>query len=173
MHVIGGGRLRSRRSLNRNRPLVIAITFVALICSTGFSLWYWHSTTVGASGTPEFFSDDDGATWFTDDGTKITPFDHNGRQAVVAKVFRCRDGTLFVGYLEKLSDDASLQTQSVQATKKPAGGVQTAGSTTRISIMLKRPHTGKWVRDDDPEALKIKNFTCPGGGKDFEPVGAD
>ena len=38
--------------------------------------------------TSGYFSDDDGKTYFQDDASKIAPFDHNGKQAVSAYLFR-------------------------------------------------------------------------------------
>lgn len=49
-----------------------------------------------------FYSDDDGKTWFADDIRRTPPFDHNGKAAVRAMVFRCGDVT-FVNYLERIT----------------------------------------------------------------------
>src|SRR5579884_1599298 len=37
----------------------------------------------------EFFSDDDGQSYFVDSRSKLPPFKHNGKDAYVANVFRC------------------------------------------------------------------------------------
>ena len=39
------------------------------------------------------YSDDDGATWFVDSAYKVTPFDHEGKQAVRALVFTYAGGS--------------------------------------------------------------------------------
>src|SRR5205814_8476268 len=55
----------------------------------------------------DFYTTDDGDTWFVDDNDKITPFDHDGRPAVLVHLFTCDGGnTKFVGYLERLPDGA-------------------------------------------------------------------
>jgi hypothetical protein len=51
-----------------------------------------------------FFSDDDGKSWFVDDDSKLPPFEHNGKTAYGAAVYRCLTGKPFVAYLEKYSD---------------------------------------------------------------------
>ena len=60
----------------------------------------------------EFFSDDDGATWFIDDNTRIPPFDHGGKPAYRAEVFECGTGKPFVAYLEKFTDAKKQQIQA-------------------------------------------------------------
>ena len=60
---------------------------------------------LSAAMTKAFYSDDDGKTWFVDKAQKIVPFDHNGKEALRVRVFRCKGGDPFVGYLERYSDN--------------------------------------------------------------------
>jgi hypothetical protein len=158
--------------LNENRPLVTVVMLLLVIASVVFAIWYSLKPQQRSFGTREFFTDDDGTTWFVDDGTKIAPFDHNGKPAVMARVFKCKStGEPFVGYLEKFDDDARKRIQTARETGQLRVGLHqdTAGSTSS-GIMLKKPRTGEWVHDNDPAAREIRNVTCPGGGKDFEPI---
>ena len=53
-----------------------------------------------------FYSDDDGVTWFLDDAFKGSPFDHKGKEADRAFVYRCGSkGRPFVAFLGQYSDD--------------------------------------------------------------------
>src|SRR5277367_3869586 len=64
-----------------------------------------------ASGSTEraFYSDDEGASWFVDDAVKPVPFDHNGKEAFRAEIFRCKNGKPFVAYLTRYSDAVNAQ----------------------------------------------------------------
>jgi hypothetical protein len=66
-----------------------------------------------------FYSDDDGATWFMDDVSKGSPFDHNGKQAYRAMVYRCAGGKPFVAYLGKYSDKQKAQMDAETAQLPP------------------------------------------------------
>ncbi len=53
-----------------------------------------------------FYTDDDGATTFVDDGQKTPPFQHKGKEAVRVQMFKC-GSTKFIGYLERYSAESS------------------------------------------------------------------
>jgi hypothetical protein len=99
-----------------------------------------------------FYSDDDGKTWFLDDVAKESPFDHDGKQAYRAMVYRCPGGTPFVAFLAKYSD---RQKAKVNAE----GGI--AGNFGD----LKKPGDSKWMANS---ALKSETgyppVPCPAGG---------
>ena len=69
-----------------------------------------------------FFSDDDGQTYFVDDGAKIPPFDHNGKQAFKAMVYRCEGGKPFVAYLQRCNDEQrrSSRRPPRRGTRRPS-----------------------------------------------------
>jgi hypothetical protein len=99
-----------------------------------------------------FYSDDDGKTWFLDDLTKGSPFDHDGKPAYRAMVYRCTDGgDLFVGFLAKFSDH-----QIAQMAGDP-----------RVLMMgmqeMKKPGELKWVENPHPEN-GFPVARCPNGG---------
>ncbi len=49
-----------------------------------------------------YYTDDDGQTWFEDQVFKMTPFDHNGHEAVGAMVYSL-NGKKYVGYMVRFS----------------------------------------------------------------------
>ena len=79
-----------------------AIGIIVLVF--GFIVWQWRSGSAApgaASGVPQiFFTDDEGQHWFPDDRRKVPPFDHNGKEAVEAEVYKC-DGKTFVNHMKR------------------------------------------------------------------------
>src|ERR1700733_5134236 len=53
-----------------------------------------------------FYSDDDGQTFFEDSAMKIAPFEHNGKTAYEAAVFKNTKGNQFVAFLRRYTEDA-------------------------------------------------------------------
>src|SRR4029079_11477876 len=62
----------------------------------GYQL-FGGSNSAGEIPTQGFYTDDNGKTFFKDDINKVVPFDHNGKQAYRADVFKGADGKEFVG----------------------------------------------------------------------------
>jgi hypothetical protein len=54
--------------------------------------------------TSAFYTDDNGKTFFKDAAGKIVPFDHNGKQAFRADVFKGADGKEFVGLIYRFTE---------------------------------------------------------------------
>src|SRR5436190_4516103 len=50
-----------------------------------------------------FYTDDQGKSFFKDE-VKLVPFDHNGKQAFRADVFKGSDGKEFVGLIYRFTD---------------------------------------------------------------------
>lgn len=103
-----------------------------------------------------YYSDDDGMTWFVDTDEKVPPFDHNGKTAVLAFVYKTPDGRQFVQHLEeyppsvKASADSAISTGSTEEAK-----ALLAGATP----LVKRPGDKFWVSQTDPRAMPILSIT--------------
>ena len=106
------------------------------------------------SGPPdEYFTDDDGQTFFVASSNNIPPFDHNGRQAVHALVFEC-GGQKFVGYMERYTPAA----HDAFVAGKGSAGLMMYGRE------LKRPGDTTWVKSGDlATEARIENVPCPAG----------
>src|SRR5271165_3819230 len=66
-----------------------------------------QSNDVTRALTQAWYTDDDGKTWYSGDKSRNPPFDHNGKTAVRAFVFKCdADNREFVGYLERYTPQA-------------------------------------------------------------------
>jgi hypothetical protein len=96
-----------RQQLNDNPRIVAAVSgglvLIALI------MFIWPRSGLSGSGKPagvtkEFFSTDDGKTWFPDDAGKLPPFDKDGKPAYRVRVYRCPHGKEFVSHLERYAD---------------------------------------------------------------------
>jgi hypothetical protein len=156
-----------RETLNRKPSVAISATALVALAAIGFCIWYVLPSARQANLAHEYFTDDDGATWFTASNTDIPPFDHNGRLAVIAKVFRCRNGTAFVGYLAKFSPEAKKR--MIQA--RASGHMQLGTSVekqTGPDMLVKKPSGKEWVDVRSPQAAAVMKITCPDGGSDYE-----
>jgi hypothetical protein len=110
----------------------------------------------------DFFSVDDGKTFFKAAGSSIAPFDYEGKIAVRAAVFEC-GGNRFVGYLDRYKPEAR---QIILAGKGVPPWVDLKGRE------VKRPGDAGWTSGDNlKEVSRITTVTCPGGSTDNpEPV---
>jgi hypothetical protein len=118
----------------------------------------------------EWFTIDDGKTWFADDATKLPPFEHQGKPAYRVRVWTCDGGrTTFVSHLERINAQAKAKLEQM----KPEHRVI---SPEYQMIEVKPPQTGDqgWVPVGTPQAEAIVTPKCPPGQKleDLQPVPA-
>jgi len=118
-----------------------------------------------------FYSDDDGNTWFIDDASKLPPFDHNGKPAVRAAIYRYDDDKKFVAYLEKFSDAQLAQVQAAIAAHP-----EETAHWMQSPMEVKKPGDRKWIPppSEKPQGAlaygKIIMPTAPDGSKNLSPV---
>ncbi len=161
-----------RQSLNENPVVTTIITVVIMVSAIGF---IGYKIFFGGAPSPKFpstsyFSDDNGATWYIDDAKNIPPYDHNGKKAYIAKLFRCGEtGKPFVGYLEGFDDEAKAKiADKMQKEGRPALAAERLYMNR--GMMIKRPQDTDWVESKgdsrDPDTMKkwaeIMNPKCPG-----------
>lgn len=158
---------RLRRAINRH-PVPTAAVVLAAVAA---AVWLAARDELDRRRPPEepaearaFYTDDDGETWFADDGERITPFDHGGRPAVIAHVYSCDGGkTRFVGYLEKLPDDA--RQRFAAATSRPADGIDPDEVGAVVGTLVKRKGDAEWVNSSQREQYRqVTEVHCPDGG---------
>jgi hypothetical protein len=125
-------------------------------------------------GARLLFSVDDGKTWFADDASRIPPFDKNGKQAVLARVYRCSNGTEFVNHLERFTPAAKQVLERASApdpsgkTRPDRSAIQSAYTSGRE---VKRPGDANWVSSGNlRDAAKVTTVKCPNGGTAVVPV---
>ena len=131
----------------------------------------WPKGGGGYAGKPVkvgecFFSDDDGQHWFKDDRNKIPPW-RDSKDVYRAYVFDC-DGTVFVGYLERLTSAGKEAAESYLG-HHPSTGIPEKWEEINIEpvdIEVKKPgEKNKWIARDDPKVDAVLKVKCPGGGK--------
>ncbi len=156
-----------RETLNENPGLTTAATAVIILAAIVFmvlSMFRGDPEVAGPGGpvTKEFYSDDDGKTYFEDDREKIPPFDRNGKPAYRARVFTCDGGkTNFVGWLERYTPQAK---KMLEDQAKNAGGGPVL-MEDQSGLQIKKPGTGDkgWVGGQDPATMQIRDVKCPNG----------
>ena len=152
-----------RDKLNDNPRITTGVTIALITIVLGYTLF--SSTRGGPGGAPPpvanraFYSADDGATWFADDATRIPPFDHNGKQAVRARVYRC-DGKTFVNHLERYTPEARKRLEQAYARAKSESDVMPPEAS---GLEVKLPGEGNWVSATDRSAAKILAPRCASG----------
>jgi hypothetical protein len=156
--------LGTRRNRKRIGNVIKVSGAICAIAAAIFLIWYIYPHKPKTNGMQEFFTDDDGKTWFADDGTKVAPFDHDGKPAVLAKVYETKDGKQFVGYLMKLTDEARAKVIQAHTGPVATKGVAYSG------LLIKRPGDTEWVPAEDPRAKDLRTFTAPDGSRDYLPV---
>ncbi len=151
-----------REEINKKKSLAVAGTLI-LLAIAGVILYTASSSGVPALLSTGYYSDDDGKTWFKDDAGKLCPFDHNGKQAVRAYVFRYGSGDAFVGYLGKLTDAGRKQAEDLKQHPLTAETGQALTGLLNNALMLKRPGDSKWQPATSPGASAILNLVPPAG----------
>ena len=151
-----------RDKLNDNPRITTGITIALIVVVLGYILYNTMSGGPGGAPAPapnlSFYTVDDGATWFADDATRIPPFEHKGKQAVRARVYKC-DGKVFVNHLERFTPEAQKRMQALAA--RSAGGDAMPAET--VGLEVKSPGGGdQWVAMTHPGAVKIMAPKCTG-----------
>lgn len=93
-----------REKVNQHQRWVVVAAVAACLVSAG---WLVLSNRDLPERAPSaYYSDDGGKTYFADGTDRIYPFDHNGRQAYRAYVYRFGNGQPFVSYLARYAEGA-------------------------------------------------------------------
>lgn len=154
-----------RDKLNKNPGVVTA--FVALgVLIAGYVV---VKQTLGSKAhvTEAYYTTDDGATWFKDSVYKEPPFQVDGKEALLAFVFKC-NGKEFVGFVGKY-------TPAYQAIMKKANEARKEGKTPEnqelvitgapAGTLLKKPGDKQWVTQNDPRIGTVAHIVCPDGSE--------
>jgi hypothetical protein len=158
--------MRLRALLNRHPALTSAAALVLAALAAALIAYQLRPDVEVATGPPkDFYTVDDGATWFVGEFNKVTPFDHDGRPAVLARVFTCDGGkTRFVGYLEKLPEGAAEKYRAAHGV--PAVEDPEADDVEEMTgRLVKRKGETEWVSSRDRQrSEEIMQVRCPAGG---------
>jgi hypothetical protein len=146
-----------RQVLERHQKIVVGIVCMVIVGAIA-AIYAQVRPAPHPNVNLTYYSDDDGTTWFEGPIFKITPFDHDGREAVGAMIYRA-NGRKYVGYLTRFSKKGTEIFQRLQP--KAAGG---ANSVSILAPMfadmtlqeVKLPGPGHpWVNMRSMEARPI------------------
>jgi hypothetical protein len=156
-----------RDTLNRNPGITTGVT--AGIIVVALLIIIWQSMDSGPSvQSKAYYTDDDGETTFTEDSKKYAfpPFDHKGKPAVRAHMFKCNNGKPFIGYLERYTPDAQAKAERARSANPP--DIAVFETIQQEGLEVKAPKTSdKWVtrKSDLAQYNKITQPTCPDGSE--------
>ncbi len=149
-----------RQTLNQNKKAsAAAATAFVLIAAAILAYNFWPRR--APIWDKQFYSDDDGKTYFVDDKNRIPPYDHNGKTAVLASVFKTKSGNLFVGFLKEFSADNKKQveaqiTEAIKNGQPPESVPLLSGMSAPFLYEVKRPGDTKWVPMASAEGNQIQ-----------------
>ena len=156
-----------RETLNENPRLTTGVTAGIIAIVLIYILWSALSgggadaSGGGASGQV-FFTDDDGKTWFADDQKKVPPFDHGGKEAVRAYVFKCGpDGKPFVNHMERYSKESKKKLEEVLAKGNAINDPTVFESIQTAGLEFKSPGQKDWIKVSDPKHTAVLQPKCP------------
>ena len=158
-----------RETMNQNPGITTGVVAGIVILALAFIIYQSMGDSGGGSvPTKMYYSDDDGATTFTDDIRKFPPFDHNGKQAVRARVFSCDGGkNKFVGYLERYSPEAKARLDKATNGGKTGSDIGLMEDVSITGMEVKKPKDpSPWLKQSDPRAQSVMDVKCPNGTKE-------
>jgi len=164
--------MRVRPFLNRHPAATVGVVLVLVALAVASIIYQLRPVSeIGFIPRKDFYSDDDGQTWFVDDVDKITPFEHGGKPAVLVRLFTCDGGrTKFVGYLERLPDGAVEKYR--ERLHLPSDAVPEADEVAEVAgSLVKRKGDPEWVPSSDGlKYAQIVRVYCPDEKGELERV---
>ena len=150
-----------REKINSSKPLAFSVAGIALVAAVGIAVWA-NSSGLGGRSSKGFFSDDDGKTWFADDVDKVPPFDHNGKEAVQAFVYRAGGNPPFVGYLQTYKPETAKKLRELLANPQ-SGEASSEIIAMRANSLVKRPGETAWHPVQSTEGGNVVTIVPPAG----------
>ena len=152
-----------RETMNRHPKVSTAV----VACAIGIGAIAIGLEIRGESGAPpayNFFTTDDGKTWFIDSAKKLPPFDHDGVPAVRCYVFKGSNGK-FVGLMEKYKDDVRADIERKEQQVPPVPIIQPP------PVLVKKPGEKEWKDTSaDQEAMILMHDIASPDGSPAERV---
>ena len=149
--------------IERHRGIALVLSLVALMGAAGWLTYYYWPDPDRSLPVFNWYTVDDGATWFQDDAERIPPFDHDGKPAMRLHLFTCDGGkTTFVGYLQKLPEETlkAYRDKGIDPAKVDDDDLA-AESGWLVKVRGDEP----WINSkSSPEAYqKLVSVRCPDG----------
>ena len=164
-----------RQKLNDNPALTVGVAAI-VIAAAGLVAYRTSCSDDGEradTGRPpkQFFTTDEGPnpSLFVDDATKVPPFDHDGKPAYRARVYRCAHGKQFVLNLERFNDADRKRLQDAIDRSTSARGHAPSPDSFFNAMEVKKPGDKEWVRLTPATREKYERIlrpVCPEGSTD-------
>lgn len=152
-----------RETLNERRWLGIAIGIGICVLGLALAISRFYAGSAPAS-LKVFFSDDDGKTWFADSGAKVPPFDHDGKPACRARVYRCGAGAPFLNHLESFPPEIKTSIEAGAGTPPNEQQTLMLERANAAYALAKKPGDKKWLNAHaGPAYGKVVTPSCPDG----------
>jgi hypothetical protein len=154
--------------LNENPKLGFGVGVAVIIIALGvFAFQLSDGSTIQAPKRA-FFTDDGGKTFFKDDVNKIPPFDHGGKQALRADVFKCDEGHEFVGLVYRFTDNGRKEMERYlkESPKDPEGSLRRGIEQRQMQVKKAAKADDKaWTSANDDSLIEsLRNsMKCPNG----------
>jgi hypothetical protein len=150
-----------RQILDQRKNVLMGLAVGAIVVSSGFTLYHFARGDAGTAGqvSTMYFTVDNGKTFFADDSSKLPPFDHEGKQAVRARVFESSNGVRFVNHLERYP--ATVRDAASPTNAREAMGGE---ASERIEVKKAGAPDSAWVNINTDAGRQVLAVTSPPEG---------
>lgn len=147
--------------------LVLAVGLIGVsVLIIGYTSWPERKFSPGKA----YFTDDDGKTWYEDSNDNIPPYQHNGKEAVGAIIYRtAKSSKPFCGFLFRFPANVKSQIEKEgvppgtpgKSRSSIAYGPDVASQREVKAINSK----GKWVPIGSSEGIAVMSVQSPDGSE--------
>ena len=157
----------TREKLNENKKLGLGVAVAILIIAVGIFSFQLRGGDNGMPPPPKsaFYTEDNGKTFFKDDINNVSPFNHGGKQAYRADVFKGSDGQQFVGLIYRHTDAGRKEMEEyISKRVKDADGL-TRLSIERRGMEVKKLADKTWSFNDEMTCERLQQSVKTPDGK--------
>ncbi|MGD0540206.1 MAG: hypothetical protein ABSB33_01685 [Tepidisphaeraceae bacterium] len=160
--------IRNTFSEKKKMSLIAALGLL-LLAAVCLAYQYWPQRK--ANLALAYFTDDDGKTWFKESSYRIAPFDHDGKTAVIAKIYTYDNGAKkYCAYVAEYTPQAKQRLEAAvadaQAKGEPPSSVDLFHQRDFIvsAMQVKLPgDNNPWIPYLDPRANQVFSIHSPDG----------
>jgi hypothetical protein len=149
-----------RETMNKKPALTSGVVIGVIVLALAWMVYWYSPKSTVKPNVSLYFTDDDGKTFYADAMSNLPPYQHNGKEAVLAHVYQIGSNPPFIAYLEKLTPDmqAILSTPSHPDVDSDTG------------TLVKRPGDADWELVTDSEGREIRRDIKPPAGQTGAPM---
>jgi hypothetical protein len=114
-----------------------------------------------------FYTEDNGKSFFKDDINKLSPFDHNGKQAYRCDVFQTDGGKQFVGLVYRYTPGGRQMFESYLPNRSKDADGSTRRSIDQMGMEVKpvAASDSAWALNDDMSTSRLQASMKDPSGK--------